>query len=559
MEIPAGKIHIVKLKPQRGKQAYYYARKVARVNGKPKVVWSFPLGTAENIVKQFSNRVLSHIEFQSFSFGIPSAFLAIAEMTDFFNIVDATAPKKMIGGAFTTSQYLLAMMTGRATGPLSKAETGRKFSDTFLNLVWKPVHQLNTQNFCNHMDRLTGEAVNDIAEKFGAKLVSMGMRPSIVLWDTSNFSTNIENWGDKELPKTGYAKDKHFEKNLIGTGIALSDNEIPLYHMVYPGNENDAQLFNRSINDIVAKVQKICGFTDKLTIVFDKGNNSEENIRNALENCHVIGSISFDSVPDLLDIPLDKFKFLYRTKTDTEMKGYRTRRNLWNYGEFDVVVTHNSQTEKKQTITWMMAKAKIEKELNELKKKFEKKEGKGRRMSVKGLTTRINQVIPRQYRAVYWWNIEGKEKRFDWKLLPDKEETLKKKFGKNVIFSDLKASNTKKIVKTFHSKYKVEKAFKWLHGKLLIPIPPIYHDKDERIRVHIFLCVMALTFVRLIQKQLKDISVSDEKLLDELRNLKVALIKDTRTDEIQLKVAEMTPIQAAVFSQLGLHRYLSLN
>ncbi|MEA2054921.1 MAG: IS1634 family transposase, partial [Candidatus Thermoplasmatota archaeon] len=90
------------------------------------------------------------------------------------------------------------------------------------------------------------------------------------------------------------------------------------------------------------------------------------------------------------------------------------------------------------------------------------------------------------------------------------------------------------------------------------PIPPVYHDKDDRIRVHIFLCVMALSFIRLIKKQLRRVTVSDERLLEELRDLQVALVKDIRTGDIQLKVKEMSPVQAAVFSQLGLDRYIKV-
>jgi hypothetical protein len=53
MEIPRGKIHIVKIVPQRGKKAFYYARINARVNGEPRVIWSLSLGTAEDIVKHY--------------------------------------------------------------------------------------------------------------------------------------------------------------------------------------------------------------------------------------------------------------------------------------------------------------------------------------------------------------------------------------------------------------------------------------------------------------------------------------------------------------------------
>ena len=68
---------------------------------------------------------------------------------------------------------------------------------------------------------------------------------------------------------------------------------------------------------------------------------------------------------------------------------------------------------------------------------------------------------------------------------------------------------------------------------------------------------MALSFIRLIKRKTKRISgVSDERLLDELRELQVALVKDVRTQEVQLKVMAMTPVQAAVFSQLQLDRYI---
>lgn len=558
MEIPPGKFHIVGVKPQRGEKTYYYARKTARVNGSPKVVWSMPLGTAEDIVKHYTERVLDYIQFQTFSFGIPAAFLTIAKMTDFFNIVDTIAPKKMIKGALTTAQYLLAMMIGRTMGPLSKAETGRRFSDTFLNLIWTPVHHINTQNLVNHMDKLSVETVDKITEEFGAKLVSLGVKPSIILWDTSNYSTNIENWGEKKLPNPGNAKDKRFDKNLIGTGIVLSKDEIPLYHSVYPGNENDVHLFKRSINEIVSKIQKLCHGSNNITIVFDKGNNSEDNIQTVLENCHVVGSISFEEVPDLLEIPLEDFKFTYRTKKGTALMAYRVSRKLWNLGEFAVIVTYNPETKKRQIRTWERRKDKINQKLTELKERFERAKGKGRRMTVKGLTTNITKEIPKQYMALYWWNIDGKNRKFEWKLLEEKEEKMIKKFGKNVIFSDIKKLDTRRIVKLYHSKYKVEKTFRWFHDKLLIPIPPVYHNKDDRIRVHIFMCVMALSFLRLIKKQLKGVSVSDERLLEELRGLEVALVKDVRTDDVMLKVKEMSPIQAAIFSQLRLDKYIKV-
>jgi len=559
MEIPHGRIHIVHKKPKRGTKTYYYARKSARVNGRPRTVWSFPLGTAEDIVKHYTNRILDHIEFQPFSFGLPAAFLAIAEQTRFFEIVNQIAPKKMVNGALTTGQYLLIMMMGRALGPLSKAETGRRFSDTFLNLFWNPIHHINTQNLVNHMDKCTVDAVEKITDRFGTTLISLGLKPaSVVFWDHTNHSTYIENWGEKNLPYPGHAKDKRFDRNLVGTSIVLSRDEIPLYHTVYPGNENDTHLFSRCVADVVRKIKKLWRMpTEKITLVFDKGNNSQDNLEDVLRQCHIVGSLSFDEVPGLIDVPLDEYRFLRRTSTGTAEQVYRTSRQLWDLGEFTVIVTYNPQTAKRKKRTWEKNRDIITRKLTELQKKFLREKGPGRRMTVKGLTSAIIQAIPKQYRGVYWWDISGDPRQFTWGLLTEKEEQMIQRFGKQIIFTDLSKWDTLRIVKSYHSKYKVEKAFHWLHDKLLIPIPPFYHNKDDRIRVHIFLCIMALSFIRLIKKQTKRIStVSDERLLDELRGLQVALMKDIRTQEVQLKVMAMTPIQAAVFSQLQLDRYI---
>jgi transposase len=42
-------------------------------------------------------------------------------------------------------------------------------------------------------------------------------------------------------------------------------------------------------------------------------------------------------------------------------------------------------------------------------------------------------------------------------------------------------------VKTYNSKNLVEDDFKLLNDHLLVPVGPVYHHKDENIRVHVFL------------------------------------------------------------------------
>ena len=86
---------------------------------------------------------------------------------------------------------------------------------------------------------------------------------------------------------------------------------------------------------------------------------------------------------------------------------------------------------------------------------------------------------------------------------------------------------SEKIVKTYTAKDFIEKDFKWLKNVMLIPINPIFHWKDCRIKVHIFLCVMGLVFYRYLLWKLKKSNeqLSDMEVIEKLENIRIALVK----------------------------------
>ena len=88
--------------------------------------------------------------------------------------------------------------------------------------------------------------------------------------------TYIEN-GEK-LTRKGKSKEKRYDKNLVAFGIAESDENIPLMHETYPGNVSDAKIFPEIIDKIVERLKNLDIATEDMTLVFDKGNNSEDNI-----------------------------------------------------------------------------------------------------------------------------------------------------------------------------------------------------------------------------------------------------------------------------------------
>ena len=57
------------------------------------------------------------------------------------------------------------------------------------------------------------------------------------------------------------------------------DFHIPLFSRVYEGNRPDSVTFSGVLDDLVERYQMFRERCQRITLVFDKGNNSEENIQ----------------------------------------------------------------------------------------------------------------------------------------------------------------------------------------------------------------------------------------------------------------------------------------
>lgn len=74
-----------------------------------------------------------------------------------------------------------------------------------------------------------------------------------------------------------------------------------IYPGIYPGNVPYPVEFRDVLEKLKARFQKICGEPKKVTLVFDKRNNSLENIN--LLNFKIVCSLKFSQCKTLLEIP----------------------------------------------------------------------------------------------------------------------------------------------------------------------------------------------------------------------------------------------------------------
>ena len=74
--------------------------------------------------------------------------------------------------------------------------------------------------------------------------------------------------------------------------------------------------------------------------------------------------------------------------------------------------------------------------------------------------------------------------------------------------------------------------------------------------MHVFLRVLVLFFVRYISWKVGDQGITDERMINELARIRVALVSRSDLKKPELVVEEMTPLQARLFTRLNLSRYI---
>jgi transposase len=543
---------IRKIKPYLEKKivkgyAYYQLVRKARIDGKVKRVWSKHLGTAAAIERVYDERdnLITNLNIKSFEYGRTAALINISEELNFVDTINKHITKKEVDG-LTVGEYLRLIILGRSCGPLSKNKTADWFHNSFLNIILSFPHELNTNNFVNQMDYLTDVVMEKIQDDIGKRLIELGVKPSTIFFDTTNFFTYIESGED--LPSKGKSKERRYDKNLIGLGMITSDANVPILAESYAGKTNDAKIFKVIFNKIVERLVAIEVPCEDIVLVIDRGCNSTDNIELVLSKMHIVGAAKTNQVRDMHEIPLNWYEFLYKSRKH-DVLGYRTKKELFGT-EFTVVISYNEGSYKKQSTTYETKKIKIIERLFSIKQSVERK-GRGRKKSMKNALIDASKAIPDDYKTVFLFEDDGGV--FKYSVDPKAEKELYRTFGKNVIITDMHDWSSEKIVKTYTAKDFIEKDFKWLKNVMLIPVKPIFHRKDCRIKVHIFLCVMGLVFYRYLLWKLKKSSeqLSDTEVIEKLENIRIALVK-SENRETKFVFETMDVDQMRLFSMLRL-------
>jgi transposase len=540
-----------KIKTIKGNK-YLYVIKNEWIDGKVVQVIQQYVGTADQVYDLVTKNKEKKVA--SYSFGKTVALLKAAEEVGLIESMNKHIDRKNIKG-FTPAEYLLLIIIGRSEHALSRNVLDEYFKESSLQFFMKPKHKLSSQNFLNYMEKLDEEIIRKIEIDISQTLIKKGIKPTKLTFDTTNFYTHIED--GENLPKKGFSKEKRYDKNLIGVGLTTSDRSIPFQTITYPANVPDSTLFSDLINNISERAEEIEILLEEMTIVFDRGMNSTANIKMVSDKMYVVGALPSSMCKELFEIPLSDFEEEWENGKKNIIKAHRIK-GVWYEKEFIGVIKYNETTKRKQMHEWETKKVVISEKIEEIRSKLNH-EGRGRKMTAKGLINRVVDTIPKQYRGLFNYNVIEKEGelQLDFSLNESREKEFYLEMGKTVVFTDKESLSTKEIADMYDSRNMIEDDIKWLKDKLLIPLKPVYVRKDVKIRAHVFLCVIGLLLYNYLLYLIDDQELTIQRLASNLEKIRMGLIYNGKEGKnAEFVIEEMNKESAKIFTKLQLEKYI---
>ncbi|MGB6366746.1 MAG: IS1634 family transposase, partial [Thermoanaerobaculia bacterium] len=469
--------------------SYYYARESQRIDGKPKIVWQKYLGRAQDIIDAMTGEAAAPPAPQQ---AFVSDFAALAALYDLarrlrvVETIDHHVPKRGRGPSVGT--YLLVAALNRCVAPCSKAGIAEWFEATVLRrLLGLEARQLTSQRFWDNMDRVSRENLVAVERDLAAQLVrEFDLDLQRVLFDATNFFTFIDTFNTRNtVAQRGKSKEGRAALRIVGLALLVSaDFHVPLLHRTYPGNRPDAPTFAGLTDELVARYRQITDGAEHVTLIFDKGNNSQDNLE-AVEGSpyHFVGSLVPTQHPELLAIPARRFRSLADEDLPS-VRAYRTRRKVFGV-ERTVLVTYNENLFVAQSQTLLREIAKRQQRLRELQQKLRRhrtRSIRGRPPTLAGTKKKVDGWLKaRHMRELFHVEI-GEENglltlsyRFDSRAWARLQREL---LGKTLLFTDNDDWSDAEIVRGYRSQHHVESAFRTMKDPLHISLRPQHHWTD---------------------------------------------------------------------------------
>ncbi len=381
----------------------------------------------------------------------------------------------------------MAMIIGRVIYQGSKLSLSNQWKNTVLWELCGVEGKVNVKDHCyKSMDELL-KRQDQIQKKLSKKHMKNGQ---MVLYDiTSSYFEGA--YSESDIVRFGYNRDQKKGTAQIVIGLICNKEGCPVGTEVFAGNTPDGQTVTDKINEAQTKYG-----IKELIFVGDRGMVTQETTKK-LKDVEGLKLISALTHPQIMAL----------NKRDVIQMGLFDEKNVVEVIDPETpfrryCLCKNLETAKRETQTRL-------KLIQSTTEALIKIESSKKAVSDEKIGGRVGRVL-QKYKVgkfIVWAVKDGK---LEWSLDTDKVEAEQKIDGCYIIWTNVAADQLSKddVVKAYKSLANVEMAFRNIKT-VQLELRPIFHKTDDRIRAHVFICMLAYYLQWHLKKMLQPLFQSD--------------------------------------------------
>jgi len=544
-------------------RTYWYLRENHRVDGKVRLKWQKYLGTAETILAKIETAESAGrpVRLKTESFGGLFVADCLERELDTIGLIDSIIPRARNEKGPTVGEYFFYAWANRMIDPKSKRGLEEWYRTTAIQQI-RPAElsDLSSERYWEKWERLSSEKIEQIGRLFLQRLwTRYNQSPHTLLFDTTNYYTYMATKTESDLAVRGHSKSGKHHLRQVGLGLLLDrESSLPLYYTTYPGNLHDSQLFFRVLDEMFGVVMGFADGRKDLTVVFDKGMNSKDNIEliDGRERIHFITTYSTYFAEDLARIKPKHFTVLDTSKNrrlgamgkDADrLSAFRTTETLWGR-ERTVVITFNPATMRKKLYDFARKLERVRSELIEYRRKYNRKERNWQ--SAKAVVNRYRKLCDQLHISHKCFRLRFEDSRMSFRKDDCEVGAIEAMMGKNIIVTDNHDWSTEEIVSASLDRYRIEQQFRASKSSCHVRINPMFHWTDDKIRCHLLTCIIALAGLRLLEIKTGDKHTA-KAIMEQMQELDCVLSWQHKAKKPMVQLEDPAGLQAEVLGALG--------
>ena len=337
-------------------------------------------------------------------------------------------------------------------------------------------------------------------------------------FNCTNFYFEIDKEDDFRLK--GSSKENKKEP-IVGMGLLLDANQIPVGMKMYPGNESEKPV----IRDIIDDLKQRSHISGRTIRVADKGLNCFENILHALKSGD--GYIFSKSVKMLSETE----KTWTLLKNDYVAVKNKKGEVIYYIKDYVDDFTYNYTDKDGHRKTLKLTEKRI---VTFHPKLAEKQKHEINRQVEKAKRLRACEAKKSEYgdsaKYVTFFSADRKGEKTTGKVKVEINENAienaKKLTGYNMIVTSEIRMSASAIYAAYHNLWRIEESFRIMKSQL--DARPVFMQKQETITGHFLVCYLSVLLTRLFQIHILKDEYGTEEIFDFIRDFRIAKISDRK-------------------------------